>query len=100
MKCGCVENIITYKHLSCRLNVQDKFKVEMLISVSRSVLPSNGKQHSEVKEAPQTTDGAAAGREDRRHNHLRAQRHMKSILQLHTIKMMKRHHLTCLFKCV
>lgn len=29
--------------------MQDEFKVEMLISVSRSVLPSNGKHSSEIK---------------------------------------------------
>lgn len=31
--------------------MQDEFKVEMLISVSRSVLPSNGKHYSEIKGA-------------------------------------------------
>lgn len=29
--------------------MQDESKVEMLIPVSRSVLPSNGKQHTEIK---------------------------------------------------
>lgn len=38
-----------YKHLNYSLNAQDEFKVEMLISVSRSVLPSNGKHPSEIK---------------------------------------------------
>lgn len=49
IKLCCDGNKITYKHLSYRLNVQDEFKVEMLISVSRSVLPSNGKHYSEIK---------------------------------------------------
>jgi len=47
--------------------VQDEFKVEMLISVSRSVLPSNGKHYSEIKRGA-LTSRAAARREDIQHN--------------------------------
>lgn len=54
IKEGCDKNKITHKHLSYRLNVQDEFKVEMLIPVSRSVLPSNGKHSSEIKKAALT----------------------------------------------
>jgi len=50
MKQNCHDNKITNKHLNYRSNVHDELKVEMLISVSRSVLPSNGKHHSERKE--------------------------------------------------
>lgn len=63
---GCDENKITYKHLSHRLNVQDEFKVEMLISVSRSVLPSNGKHHSEIKKKGALTYREICS-EERRH---------------------------------
>lgn len=55
------------KHLSYKLNVQHESEVEMLTSVSRSVLPSNGKRSSEIKRGDLTCR-AAARKEDIQHN--------------------------------